>query len=61
MTKTELRKEWDARVVAFKASGQSASAWCAVHDLKPLQLWYWLRKHRRIGRIGDVVDKFYKL
>jgi transposase-like protein len=48
MTKTELRKEWEARVAAYKASGQSASAWCAANNLKPRQLWYWLRKHKNI-------------
>jgi hypothetical protein len=44
MTKTELRNEWEARVEAFKASGQSTSTWCAAHDLKPYQLRSWLRK-----------------
>lgn len=41
----ELRNEWAARVAAFRASGKSASAWCAEHDLKIHQLRYWLRKH----------------
>lgn len=45
MTKAELRKEWEARVVAFKDSGQSTSAWCAAHDLQPHQLRYWLREN----------------
>ncbi len=47
MTKTELqelRKDWEARVAAFRASGQSGSAWCASHQVKPHQLWYWFRK-----------------
>ena len=44
MARTELRKEWEARVVDFRASGQSASAWCAAHNLKPHQLYYWLKK-----------------
>ncbi|MCL5290177.1 MAG: helix-turn-helix domain-containing protein [Firmicutes bacterium] len=48
MTKEELRKTWETRVAAFKASGQSASAWCAVHDLKTHQLFYWLRKHKNV-------------
>ncbi|MQL53422.1 helix-turn-helix domain-containing protein [Desulfofundulus thermobenzoicus] len=46
MTKEELRKTWEERVAAFKASGQTASAWCAAHDLKPHQLFYWLRKYK---------------
>jgi len=32
----ELRNEWAARVAAFRASGKSASAWCAELDLKIL-------------------------
>lgn len=48
MTKTELRKEWSARVAAYKASGQSASAWCAANNLNPRHLWYWLRKYKNI-------------
>jgi hypothetical protein len=50
MKKTELRKEWAARVAAYKASGQSASAWCAANSLKPRQLWYWLRKYKNIEK-----------
>jgi len=48
MTKTELRKEWAARVAAYKASGQSASAWCEANNLNPRHLWYWLRKYKNI-------------
>jgi len=44
MTKSEVRKEWETRVTEFRASGQSAPKWCAAHDLKPHQLWYWVRK-----------------
>ncbi|WP_003545822.1 IS66 family insertion sequence element accessory protein TnpA [Desulfotomaculum nigrificans] len=44
MTKAELRKEWEARVATFVASGQSTTAWCAAHNLKPHQLRYWLRR-----------------
>jgi len=44
MTKAEHRRQWEARVAAFRASGQSTTAWCAAHDLKPHQLRSWLRK-----------------
>ena len=44
MAKVELRKEWEARVAAFRASGQSTTEWCANHDFKPSRLRYWLRK-----------------
>lgn len=44
MTKSELRQEWEARIADFKASGQSGAAWCAAHNLRLNQLWYWLKK-----------------
>jgi hypothetical protein len=44
MTKAEKRQEWKSRVVAYRASGQSAAEFCAAHNLRPNQLWYWLRK-----------------
>lgn len=44
MTRAELRQEWEARVAAYKASGQSVPAWCAALDVKPHQLRYWIRK-----------------
>jgi hypothetical protein len=40
----EVRQAWESRVVAYKASGQSATEWCAAHQLTTHQLWYWLRK-----------------
>jgi len=54
MTKTELRKEWEARVTTFKASGQSTTAWCAAHDLKPHQLRYWLRKYKTVDTSNEM-------
>lgn len=44
MTRTALRKEWEAQIADFKASGQSASKWCAAHHLKIHQFRYWLSK-----------------
>lgn len=46
MTQAEKRKMWGSRVAAFKASGQSALAWCTAHDLKPHQLYYWISKFK---------------
>lgn len=49
ITKTErkiLREEWEKRIEAYKSSGQSATKWCAEHNLRPNQLWYWLRKFK---------------
>lgn len=46
MTQAENRKKWDSRVAAFKTSNQSATEWCAAHDLKTHQLHYWIRKFK---------------
>lgn len=40
----ELRKEWEQRLSAFRASGQAPVAWCAANNLNLHQLRYWLRK-----------------
>ncbi len=45
MTKAEKRKEWEARIARYRASGQSVREWCAVNDVKPERLWYWLRQY----------------
>lgn len=42
----QLRKEWEAEITAFKASGQTATAWCAAKDIKPSKFHYWLRKYK---------------
>jgi len=47
MTKKETRHLWKARIAEYKSSGQSASTWCAAHNLNPRQLWYWLRKEKQ--------------
>ncbi|AGL02524.1 IS66 family insertion sequence element accessory protein TnpA [Desulfoscipio gibsoniae] len=44
MAKSELRQEWETRIADFRASGQSGAAWCAAHNIRPNQLWYWLKK-----------------
>lgn len=46
MNKTAKRMAWESRVAEFKASGQSGAAWCATHQLRENQLWYWLHKFR---------------
>lgn len=45
MSKTELQLEW-RRIAEFKASGLSAPKWCAANNIKPHQLYYWLRKEK---------------
>lgn len=47
MTKEERaakRVLWERRIADFKASGLSGAKWCAAHNLKTNQLWYWFKK-----------------
>lgn len=49
MTKAELealRELWRARVADFRASGLTGAAWCAAHQVKEHQLWYWAGKFK---------------
>lgn len=75
VTKAELEKHrelWRARVADFRASGLTGAAWCAAHQVKEHQLWYWISKFKsetdcndhpprfvtaRIEDPGDVADK----
>lgn len=61
MTRAEVRKEWEARVSAFKASGQSVAAWCAANDEKPHLLWAWLRRFRSTDVAVPVPSKWISL
>lgn len=40
----QLRETWRDRVAQYRASGQSGAAWCAAHQVKESQLWYWVRR-----------------
>lgn len=46
MTKLERQKDWETRIVQYRASGQSVKKWCSDNNVKPGQLWYWLRKFK---------------
>lgn len=46
MSRMELHQEWERRMDAFRASGQSARAWCAAQDIHLHRFWYWARKLR---------------
>lgn len=52
MTQVEKRKMWESQVAAFQASGQSVSAWCATHDVKENQLYYWISKFKSEDSLG---------
>jgi hypothetical protein len=43
MTLSTLRQEWAQRLNALQASGQSAPAWCAQHQVNLRPWHYWKR------------------
>ena len=45
--KQTLRVLWKERVRDFRASGMTAVAWCAEHQLKTHQLWYWIQQYEK--------------
>ncbi|MBS4055294.1 MAG: hypothetical protein KGZ64_11115 [Thermaerobacter sp.] len=45
MTKAERKSLWETRVAQYRASGQSASVWCAENKVSVCQLYYWLKKN----------------
>lgn len=44
MSRAELRALWEGRIASFRASGQSAPAWCDEHGVNIHTLRYWLQK-----------------
>ena len=44
MSRIELPNEWERRMVEFRSSGQSASAWCASSGINLQRFQYWQRK-----------------
>ena len=44
MTKAERKSLWETRVAQYRASGQSASMWCAENKVSLCQLYYWIKK-----------------
>jgi len=44
MTMDEMRRLWEDRLAVYKASGQTARAWCAENTVSVSQLYCWLKK-----------------
>ena len=44
MSRFKLRREWEERVQAFRASGQHKTSWCAEQQIPVSRLEYWLRQ-----------------
>jgi len=44
MDKNGLRREWEQRIAAYRASGLTQAKWCERNGLKVHQLKYWLKR-----------------
>jgi|LSQX01.1.fsa_nt_gb hypothetical protein len=55
MTRLERQKLWETRIAEFKASGQSAATWARENNIKPNQLYYWLKKEKRIAEKENTI------
>lgn len=44
MVKQKTRQVWEERIAAFRASGQTAVAWCKDNQVNRRQLYSWMRK-----------------
>ncbi|MEB3104068.1 IS66 family insertion sequence element accessory protein TnpA [Ferviditalea candida] len=48
MTQEELQQIWAARIKDYRASGERVSAWCERQGVTQRQLWYWMKKLKRL-------------
>lgn len=46
MTREESQKEWGTRIIEFKASGQSQTAWCKTKKINRRKFTYWFAKFK---------------
>lgn len=44
MAKTEERAVWQARVAAYRGSGQTVAAWCRSQGINAHQMYYWIQR-----------------
>ncbi|TFE19390.1 IS66 family insertion sequence element accessory protein TnpA [Cohnella luojiensis] len=44
MTKEDVRKKWEARVTAYRSSGEKATKWCKANQVDRRQLYTWMRR-----------------
>lgn len=53
-TKDEREAYWREHVLAWRASGQTQRAYCALHNLKPHGLSYWQLRLQAPGQARSV-------
>lgn len=48
MTQDERIAIWRSRINDYRTSNEGAATWCERHQVTPRQLWYWMRKLRKL-------------
>jgi hypothetical protein len=44
MAREEIQKQWEARIAAFRASGEKATHWCNANHVNRRQLYNWMKR-----------------
>lgn len=44
MAREDIQKKWEARVAAFRSSGEKATTWCKAHQVDRRQLYTWMKR-----------------
>lgn len=44
MVREDVRKKWEARVAAFRSSGEKATRWCNANQVDRRQLYTWMKR-----------------
>lgn len=44
MARAEVQQKWEARVAAFRASGERATSWCKANKVNRRQLYTWIKR-----------------
>ncbi|WP_029192853.1 IS66 family insertion sequence element accessory protein TnpA [Paenibacillus harenae] len=44
MGREEIRVKWEARIQAFRASGEKATQWCKANQINRRQLYAWIKR-----------------
>lgn len=50
MTQEEIRHVWIDRIKDYRSSGERVATWCERHGVTNRQLWYWMRKLKRLDQ-----------
>jgi len=44
MVREDVRKKWEARIAAFRSSGEKATRWCNANHVDRRQLYAWMKR-----------------